>query len=134
MVAAPCAHLQLVRGPVRKGGVVRPLNSSVMRHRTPQEKKTLSYAKDRRNTFGENSKGSRKSIPRAKARSIRSERHVQDAALSVAARGPGDEESLVVAENNVRSTPPRTWKKVPDRPLGEYLKRRRNPGGKKNDA
>jgi hypothetical protein len=30
--------------------------------KTPQEKKHLSYAKDRRNTYGENSKSSRKAI------------------------------------------------------------------------
>ena len=28
-MAAPCARLQLMRGPVRKGGVARPLNSGV---------------------------------------------------------------------------------------------------------
>ena len=30
-MAAPCARLQLVREPVRRGGVVRPLNSGVRR-------------------------------------------------------------------------------------------------------
>ncbi|HEY0048924.1 MAG TPA: hypothetical protein VGB68_06550, partial [Pyrinomonadaceae bacterium] len=37
-----------------------------MRKRTPQEKKALSYARDRRNDYGENDKGSRKSIRRNK--------------------------------------------------------------------
>ena len=31
-MAAPRAHLQFVRGPVRNGGVVRPLNSGVRSH------------------------------------------------------------------------------------------------------
>jgi hypothetical protein len=31
--------------------------------RSPQEKKALSYAKDRRNDYGENDKSSRKNIP-----------------------------------------------------------------------
>ncbi len=31
MVAAPCALLHCVRGPVRKGGGLRPLNS-IVRH------------------------------------------------------------------------------------------------------
>ena len=31
-MAAPCACLQSVRGPVRRGGVVRPLNSGVRYH------------------------------------------------------------------------------------------------------
>ena len=33
-MAAPCARLQLVREPVRRGGVVRPLNSGVRCHLT----------------------------------------------------------------------------------------------------
>jgi hypothetical protein len=37
-----------------------------MKQRTPQEKKTLSYTKDCRNTYGESDKGSRKSIKRNK--------------------------------------------------------------------
>ena len=37
-----------------------------MARRSPQEKKTLSYAKDRRNDYGENDKSSRKSIRRNK--------------------------------------------------------------------
>jgi hypothetical protein len=35
--------------------------------KTPQEKKKLSYMKDRRNTYGENGKSSRKSIRLSKA-------------------------------------------------------------------
>lgn len=35
--------------------------------KTPQDKKALSYAKDRRNTYGENDKSSRKAIPARKA-------------------------------------------------------------------
>ena len=31
-MVAPCARLQLVRGPVRRDGVVRPLSSSVRKH------------------------------------------------------------------------------------------------------
>ncbi len=37
-----------------------------MRRKTPQEKKKYSYAKDRRNAYGENDKSSRKNIPRRK--------------------------------------------------------------------
>lgn len=35
--------------------------------RGPQEKKALSYARDRRNGYGENDKSSRKAIPARKA-------------------------------------------------------------------
>lgn len=90
---------------------------------TPQDKKRLSYAKDRRNTFGENSKASRKGIPLAKARSIRSERHEQDHQLTLAVSAQ-DEDELVAVEMAVRSSKPRQWKKSPDQPLQEVLTRK----------
>ncbi|MFD9407178.1 hypothetical protein ACFWBN_09205 [Streptomyces sp. NPDC059989] len=37
-----------------------------MRQRSPQEKKRLSYLKDRRNVYGENQKSSRRNIPRSR--------------------------------------------------------------------
>lgn len=88
--------------------------------RTPQEKKRLSYAKDRRNSYGENSKASRKNIPRAKAQANRSERHAQDQALSAAANVL-DTDGLADVENRVRASDPRYWRKAPDMPLGEFL-------------
>src|SRR5258706_12734574 len=42
IVAAPCARLQFVRGPVRKGGGVRPLNSVVR----PKQKLMESAVRD----------------------------------------------------------------------------------------
>ena len=41
----------------------------LVKRKSPQEKKALSYAKDRRNTYGENDKSSRKNIPRNDSRS-----------------------------------------------------------------
>lgn len=38
-----------------------------MKEKTPQEKKALSYAKDRRNSYRENDKASRRLIPKRKA-------------------------------------------------------------------
>lgn len=98
--------------------------------KTPQEKKRLSYANDGRNTFGENSKASRKGIPLTKARANRSERHAQDKLLSEALK-VGEVDQLSVVENNVRSTKPRQWRKSADKPLGEVLARRhlRNSSG-----
>ena len=90
---------------------------------TPQEKKRLSYAKDRRNTYGENNKSSRKAIPLAKALDIRSERRAQDSMLAQALRAPNSD-ALDVIENGVRATKPRQWEKSPDEPLGEVLARR----------
>jgi len=88
--------------------------------KTPQEKKRLSYAKDRRNRFGENSKASRKAIPLRKALDLRAERHAQDKVLAQSKKvgSAGEFEEL---ENELRATPRRKWRKSPDRPLGEVV-------------
>lgn len=91
--------------------------------KTPQEKKSLSYEKDRRNTFGENSKASRKGIPLSKARANRAERHTQDHILAETLK-VADGEQLAQLENQVRATKPRQWRKSTDSPLGEVLARR----------
>jgi hypothetical protein len=91
--------------------------------KTPQEKKRLSYEKDRRNTYGENSKASRKGIPLSKARANRAERHTQDHVLATVV-GLENSEDLVAVENLVRAAEPRKWRKNPDTPLGEVLNRR----------
>ena len=87
---------------------------------TPQQKKHLSYAKDRRNTYGENSKSSRKNIPLSKALDIRSERHAQDSALAKAVAATNIDQ-LDAAENTMRATKQRQWRKSPDEPLGQVL-------------
>lgn len=89
---------------------------------TPQNKKRLSYAKDRRNTYGENSKSSRKNIPLSKALGIRAERHAQETLVAQAVRTPTPE-AMDAIENEVRTTKPRQWRKSPDEPLGDVLKR-----------
>lgn len=91
--------------------------------KTPQEKKSLSYQKDRRNTYGENSKASRKNIPLSKALAIGAERHSQDHILLETLKA-NDEEQLALIENSVRSIKPRQWRKSADKPLGEVLARR----------
>ncbi|MBD8528399.1 MULTISPECIES: hypothetical protein [unclassified Massilia] len=88
--------------------------------KTPQEKKRLSYAKDRRNTYGENSKASRKGIPLAKARANRAERHTQDHVLATVV-GLENNDELAAVENLVRGVEPRKWSKWPDTPLGQVL-------------
>lgn len=92
--------------------------------KTPQEKKHLSYAKDRRNTYGENSKSSRKAIHAAKARANRMERHTQEQLLASTLKAD-DAEQLAAVENRVRATLPRRWRKFPDTALGLVLARRR---------
>src|SRR5512139_2472343 len=98
--------------------------------KTPQEKKRLSYSKDRRNAYGENSKSSRKNIPLSKALSIRSERHAQDRLLALALNS-SEQNQLTSVENKVRGTKPRQWKKSPDEPLGTVLYKR--PIGREGD-
>jgi hypothetical protein len=91
--------------------------------KTPQEKKRLSYAKDRRNTYGESNKGSRKSIRKNKAHQLRAERHALNATLTNVPKSTNFDD-LTAAENNAKIKFPRTWKKCPDKPLGEVVKRR----------
>jgi hypothetical protein len=55
-----------------------------MARRSPQEKKALSYAKDRRNGYGENDKSSRKSIRRNKRTPNRADRHREHQVLTAA--------------------------------------------------
>jgi hypothetical protein len=68
----------------------------------PQEKKNLSLARDRRNTYGENAKASRKNIPASKQRSHQTERHAAKAPLQQL-RGPISEGSADQAEFVSRS-------------------------------
>ena len=88
--------------------------------RSPQEKKGLSYERDRRNVFGENSKASRKSIPRSKALDIRRKRHETSQTLHSLLQARSQDEQ-VAAEVAVLTSKPRRWEKQPDRPLGDYL-------------
>ncbi|QGZ38747.1 hypothetical protein IP92_00888 [Pseudoduganella flava] len=92
--------------------------------KTPQQKKSASYAKDRRNGDGENSKASRKNIPRSKARSIRADRRAKEGLLG-SLRSVADADALEGIDNTIRAAKPREWRKHPDMPLGEWLKRRR---------
>ncbi|MEU4768689.1 hypothetical protein AB0H12_36120 [Actinosynnema sp. NPDC023794] len=86
----------------------------------PQEKKRLSYAKDRRNTYGENDKSSRRNTPRSKRLAHRADRHHADQALR-AALGRADEASADRAEQVARDRRPAWFRKHPDAPLGEVV-------------
>jgi hypothetical protein len=82
---------------------------------TPQQKKSLSLKKDRRNTCGRNDKASRKNVPWRKHWVNRSFRRLSG---QVIRHGAMDTEELGDA---VGAVPRKTWKKRPDRPLGELL-------------
>jgi hypothetical protein len=97
------------------------------RRRSPQEKKLLSYAKDRRNDYGENDKSSRKNIPRNKKYPHRANRRRASLVLE-AAKGAIDEVVEAAAEERLLTRRPKSWKKWRDAPLGEivqYTLRRR---------
>jgi len=88
------------------------------RRLTPQEKKVLSYAKDCRNTYGENDKGARKAIPRRKQQQRQNERRVLKANLKKAVTG---EEEVVRERPKIGM-----WRKVPDEPLASRFKWRKD--------
>lgn len=91
--------------------------------KTPQEKKALSYANDRRNAFGENDKASRKAIPARKAGENRKVRRKVNQTLDCIPML--NEEAASVAESSLRHDIERVggWKKSPDAPLNEFIER-----------
>lgn len=95
--------------------------------KTPQEKKQLSYANDRRNTYGENQKSSRKNIPRSKQLAHQDERRAVRQVLTVAQGTVADEvadEAQSQALRNGRIKKLKAFRKSPDTPLGEVIERR----------
>ena len=94
-----------------------------MMKRTPQEKKRLSYARDRRNVYGEAPHAARKNIPLRKAVRNRANRHYASQQLTY--EGVGFDEELADAiESRVRQKAPLEWEKWPDAPLGEVVARK----------
>lgn len=94
--------------------------------KNPALKKKASLTRDRRNAYGENSKASRKNIPRAKARTQRKHRHAVHQALN-GAEALRSEEVLEAAETTVvkaaLTKKSRGFRKKPDEPLGEHIER-----------
>jgi hypothetical protein len=94
-----------------------------MKKRTPQEKKELSYKRDRRNVYGEAPHGARKAIPLHKALRNRANRHVANQAVDY--QGPKPDEALAdELESRLHHRAPQEWKKYPDAPLGEVIVRK----------
>lgn len=91
-----------------------------MKQKTPQEKKLLSYAKDRRNDFGQNDKAARRRIPLRKALQRRAFRKSANQLLQKAS-GAAEVEKLEILESKVKSVKKGDWKKSPDAPLGKIV-------------
>jgi ribosomal protein L32 len=91
--------------------------------RDPARKKALSYARDRRNRFGQNDKAARKAIPARKAGESRKSRRKAGHALKVIERA--DEASATLSESSLAHDIERVggWTKGPDTPLGEVVHR-----------
>ena len=104
----------------------RPVNSNVgplvidMKKRTPQEKKKLSYERDRRNVYGRSPHASRKAIPLHKALRNRANRHNENQQVDY--QGPVPDEDLGdQLESLLPKRAPKEWEKYPDAPLGEVV-------------
>ena len=104
-------------------------------HRSSQEKKALSYAKDRRNDYGENDKSSRKNIRRNKRTPNRADRH-RHHQLLVGATGPvaADtaeriEDRLLARKSMWFTTRWRKWRDAPLADIVIYKLRRRETLG-----
>ncbi len=89
--------------------------------KSPQHKKALSYAKDRRNVYGENDKASRKAIPAQKAAENRKARRKASQALEIVERL--DDAATDLLESSLRHDVERVggWTKDADAPLLEYI-------------
>src|SRR4051794_2079296 len=92
-----------------------------MSRRSPQEKKALSYARDRRNAYGENDKSSRKNIPLRKRLVNRANRHSTQQDLTTGTREV-DLDLAEAAEQRAQRKQPKTWSKDPDIPLRDWVK------------
>jgi hypothetical protein len=91
-----------------------------MKQRTPQEKKELSYKKDRRNVYGNAPHAARKRIPLRKAIRNRANRHVANQSLAYQGPAP-DEDQADEMESQMKHRIPHQWEKYPDAPLGEVI-------------
>jgi hypothetical protein len=109
--------------------------------RSPQEKKALSYTRDRRNDYGENDKSSRKNIRHNKRTPNRADRH-REHQLLAGATGPVATEAAERVEDRLLAKKSmwfvKGWRKWRDAPLADVvaykLRRRARLGMQDPDA
>lgn len=92
------------------------------KQKSPQEKKELSLKRDRRNTYGENDKSSRKNIPRSKAISLRAVRRTAKTDTRRVADDNDTRAEITASTLTKRRLQKGDWKKGPDEPLGKVIK------------
>jgi hypothetical protein len=96
--------------------------------KNPRQKKQLSLERDCRNIFGENSKASRKNIPKAKQRSHMNERRsVAQLLAKVTGQVEQDQASDIEFAVKVEIADCNNWafEKTPDKPLRVFLERKK---------
>ena len=89
---------------------------------SPQEKKLLSYEKDRRNTYGERGSHSRHAIENHNNRDRRAFRRKANQVLATAQANTAEEPEKLGSQ--VRAVHRRNWKKCSDRPLRLVVERK----------
>jgi hypothetical protein len=91
--------------------------------RSPQEKKALSYERDRRNAYGESDKGARKTIPARKAGENRKDR--RKVAQSLVVLPTVDAAAAEMIESDAAQDVCRVggWTKAPDIPLADHIEK-----------
>jgi hypothetical protein len=94
-----------------------------MRKKTPQEKKQLSYEKDRRNCYGESPHGARKSIPKGKRLRNRANRKNQEQQLALTSLKLDDDLAEQI-ESRLYHKSPKVWSKVADAPLKKMIEQK----------
>ncbi|GAB4587200.1 hypothetical protein [Nocardia sp. IFM 10818] len=95
-----------------------------MVRRSPQEKKALSYTKDRRNDYGENDKSSRKNIRRNKRIPNRADRHREHRVLSKATGSlstEAGEQAATDLQAKKSMWQTKRWRKWRDTPLSDMV-------------
>jgi hypothetical protein len=100
----------------------------VSKVKSPKQKKQLSLERDRRNSYRENSKSSRKNIARGKQRRYMDERRAVTQLLC-GLKGNVEEHFASDVELKVKvsiaDSKSRGFRKLPDEPLGTHLMRKK---------
>ena len=88
------------------------------RPRSPQEKKALSYVRDRRNGVAESRSIAHRAISKRKALANQAFRSASRGVLTKELRGHADLEDI---DSHVSRTGSMAWRKIPDMPLASYV-------------
>lgn len=92
-----------------------------MARKTPQEKKRLSYLKDRRNDYGEHDKGSRRSIRTRKSAVNSANRRQEHVALTGYAGPSVPADAADAVDQSLFRRRRKSWQKGADEPLGAVV-------------